>query len=330
MSLLGSPRTPSDACFIRCHFDVPVQGRTGHRLSLGGLVERPVEMSMDDVRSFGEETVDVVMECAGNGRSVLTPKPPGVPWAFGAVSAMTFYGAPLRAVLDRAGVRPGAVEILFTGLDSGNVETGATITYQRSMPVRTALESGALLAWAMNGEPLTPEHGAPLRLVVPGWYGMASVKWLARIDAIDHAFDGFYQTHHYVVRGGRSSPLASTPLSRMRIRSLIASPLDGQELVCGRETVVSGGAWSGFGPVHDVLVSFDHGATWMPAALTPPRSPFGMTTWQCRWTPRQPGETTIIARATDAAGQAQPLEPDWNELGYGNNSVHQVRIRVTR
>jgi DMSO/TMAO reductase YedYZ molybdopterin-dependent catalytic subunit len=327
MALLGQPRTPLAACFVRCHFDPPRVDPATHRLLVTGRVRRPLSLSLDEVRALGSRTVEIVMECAGNGRSVLNPRPPGVPWGFGAVSAMSFTGAPLNLLLEHAGIEPDAVEVLFAGDDAGRVETGHTVAFERSMPIDDAVHGGAILAWAMNDQPLTTEHGAPLRLVVPGWYGMASVKWLTRIEPLARPFMGFFQTQHYILRGEGHGP-GGTPLNRVRVRSLIAAPAHDARLVRGRPVRLSGGAWSGSGGIRSVDVSTDDGLTWSAASLQPPPREHGLTVWSHTWTPLHAGRFTIVARATDTAGNAQPLDPVWTELGYGNNSVHRVAVTI--
>ena len=269
----------------------------------------------------------MTMECAGNGRTRMTPVPPGHPWELGAVSTARFTGVPLRDVLERAGVDGGAVEVAFAGADAGVTETGPPARFERSLPLDRAMDPDVLLAWEMNGEPLPPPHGFPLRLVVPGWYGVASVKWLAEIRVLDAPFDGFFQAERYVYRG-EAGVADGTPVTRMRVRALIAQPGEGERLPAGAATEIRGTAWSGEAPVRRVEVSVDGGATWQDARLGDAESPYAAAPWSLAWTPPHAGRHLLLARATDEAGHVQPLEPVWNELGYGNNVVQRVEVEV--
>jgi DMSO/TMAO reductase YedYZ molybdopterin-dependent catalytic subunit len=200
-------------------------------------------------------------------------------------------------------------------------------SFTRSLPLEIALEADTLLVREMNGAPLTADHGFPLRLVVPGWYGVASVKWLTRITVLRRPLKAFYQTERYVYEGERGTPNGA-PVTRMRVRSLVARPAEGAELA-GGPVEIAGSAWSGDAPIREVAVSTDGGATWRLADLKS-ESPHGVTRWRLRWDPPGPGEHVIVSRASDAAGRVQPLEPVWNAHGYGNNVVQRVRVTVRR
>jgi DMSO/TMAO reductase YedYZ molybdopterin-dependent catalytic subunit len=194
---LGGPVTPTARFFRRSHFPIPALDRSAWRLAVGGLVHRPLRLSLPELTALPAQTMAVTLECAGNGRARFRPPTPGVQWGEGAVGTAEWTGVRLTDVLDRAGVRPGAREIIFSGADQGPVDDApGQIRFERSLTVRDALESGALLAYAMNGQPLPVRHGYPLRLVVPGWYGAASVKWLTDIRAAAGRFDGYFQTNH--------------------------------------------------------------------------------------------------------------------------------------
>jgi DMSO/TMAO reductase YedYZ molybdopterin-dependent catalytic subunit len=232
---------------------------------------------------------------------------------------------PLRDVLDRARPRTGAVEVAFRGADRGEVAPGRTASFERSLPLDAALAPDTLLVHEMNGAPLTPDHGFPLRLVVPAWYGVASVKWLTRVTVLRQPLEAFYQTEHYVYEGEPGRP-GRAPVTRMRVRSLIARPADGAELRAG-PVEIAGAAWSGDAAIREVAVTTDGGGTWRSAALEPAASPHAAVRWSLRWH-APPGEHVIASRASDAAGGIQPLEPVRNALGYGNNVVQRVRVRV--
>jgi DMSO/TMAO reductase YedYZ molybdopterin-dependent catalytic subunit len=324
LRVLAEPVTPLDSFFVRSNFAVPRIDADVWRLIVAGLVRKPLSIGLRELQSLGETEVTSVMECAGNGRRLMSPVPGGTPWELGAVSAGTFTGVPLRNLLETCGVDPRAVEIVFEGADSGVIEDGRVVHFERSLPVDRALDPSTLLVWAMNGEPLAPEHGHPVRLFVPGHYGVASVKWLRRITAVAAPFTGHFQAERYIYRG---HPLhgEDAPVTRMHVRSIIASPEAGQ-IVSGR-VVVRGSAWSGYGAVRRVQVSGDGGEGWMDATLDAPASPSGPTLWTCEWTPPGTGEFELVARAEDSSGEVQPLKPVWNGLGYANNVVHRVRIR---
>jgi DMSO/TMAO reductase YedYZ molybdopterin-dependent catalytic subunit len=271
------------------------------------------------------------MECAGNGRAALSPRPLSQPWLVEAVGNAEWTGTPLRALLEEAGVDESASEVAFRGLDRG-IEGGEEQAFERSLPLAEALGEDVLLAYAMNGQPLPPQHGFPLRLVVPGWYGMTSVKWLERITVLDRPFEGYQQARSYRLR--QTPDEDGEPLSRMLPRSLMVPPgvpdfaTRARTLEAG-PCAVRGRAWSGFGPVERVEVSADGGATWSDARLGPQPSKWAWRAWDWDWEPRDAGDYELCCRATDSAGNVQPLEPPWNLGGYANNEVHRVPVVVT-
>ncbi|MBV9774695.1 MAG: sulfite oxidase [Gemmatimonadetes bacterium] len=324
---LARPITPTADFYRRSNFAVPHVDAGTWRLRVGGEVATPLSLARSDLEALPRASVSVTLECAGNGRNLMTPIPPGTPWGLGAVSTAGFAGVRLRDVLERAGPTAAAVEVLFEGADRGIPDEGdREEPFARSLPLDVALGGDALLAWEMNGEPLTGEHGFPLRLVVPGWYGMASVKWLVSIRLLAEPFRGAFQTERYVYRGEAGIP-DGTPVSRIRVRSLIASPADGDRVPLG-PVEVRGTAWSGIAPVERVEVSTDGGATWAEAALGDAPGPYAARTWRLAWLPPRRGEFRVMARATDGAGNVQPAAPVANELGYGNNVIHTVRLTV--
>jgi DMSO/TMAO reductase YedYZ molybdopterin-dependent catalytic subunit len=324
---LARPVTPTADFFQRTNFLIPEIDSADWSLSVDGLVRTPLTLSWNEVRSMPSRTVAVTLECAGNGRGLLTPLPAGQPWGLGAVSTALFTGVPLRAVLGLAGLADGAVEVLFAGADAADIGSGRTERFERSLPLNKALHPDVLLAWEMNGQPLPPRHGYPLRLVVPGWYGVASVKWLTEIRVLDEAFEGHFQTERYIYIGDPETP-DGTPVARMRVRALIGEPSEGEQLTIGMATTVRGTAWSGDAPVSRVEVSFDGGEAWHDAELGAAPSPYAALPWSIAWTPTTPGHHLLLARATDAAGNVQPLAPVWNQLGYGNNAVHRLEVEV--
>jgi DMSO/TMAO reductase YedYZ molybdopterin-dependent catalytic subunit len=309
--------TPAGTHYVRDHFAIPT---TPDHLEVGGLFETPLRLTLDELRAMPSRTITVTLECAGNGRAFLEPAVPGEQWSLGAVGTAAWIGVPLRAVLDRARPKREAIEILFAGADRGTPRgLDREIEFERSLPVADALADGPLLAWAMNGAPLPPEHGAPLRLVVPRWYGVASVKWLARITAVDKRFDGFFQKDRYVI-GDR-------PLREIAPRAIVTSPADGARLPRG-PLVVHGRAWSGRSPIELVDVSDDGGYAWHRAQLGPVVSPYAWREWTVTLELGVRDEITLLAYATTTDGEVQPTRPRWTPLGYENNAARPVRVRI--
>jgi DMSO/TMAO reductase YedYZ molybdopterin-dependent catalytic subunit len=275
----------------------------------------------------------VIMECAGSGRAHLDPRPISAPWHDEAIGCAEWTGTPLRGALEQAGLLDDSVEILFTGADRG-IDQGVEQDYQRSLPVEEAVHPDVLLAYAMNGRPIPPAHGYPLRLVVPDWYGMASVKWLRAITAIAEPFDGVQQSVLYRYRRSEDEP--GTPVTRKRPHALMAPPgipefLSRRRHLPAGRTLVEGRAWSGGAAVVRVEFSADGGRTWSDARLEEPLGAHAWSGWSVEWEPAEPGDYELVVRATDATGEQQPLDVDdvWNLGGYGVNAVQRVAVRVT-
>lgn len=300
--------TPNDRFFHRNNFPYP-EGWRGLRVE--GMVDRPAAIDLPGLARFSRRRLVVTLECAGNGRSLLDPPVPGEQWGLGAVSTAEWSGTPLREVLDDAGIGSDAREVVFFGADG----------YARSLPAETALDPDMLLATAMNGVPLPREHGGPLRLLVPSWYGMASVKWLERIAVQSEPFTGYFQVERYVID--------DAPVREMEVRAVITKPADGA-VVPGAAVRVAGYAWTGRGRVARVELSDDGGTSWIKTDLVDAASPYAWTRWECTWRPRRTGEVVLRARATDSAGRVQPLRQRWNPLGYGNNesAPHRLTVRA--
>ena len=298
-------------------------------LEVGGLVERPVTLTLDDLKARDAREATVTMECAGNGRVSLDPRPESQPWLLEAVGTARWHGAPLRPLLEEVGLLDGAVEVLFTGADEGR-DGGIDQEYQRSLSIDDALESDAILAYEMNGEPLPPQHGFPVRLVVPGWYGMTSVKWLTRIDVLGEPFSGYQQAQSYRLRQHEDEE--GDPISRMLPRSLMVPPgrpdfFTRERIVEGGPCVLEGRAWSGQGDIASVDVSVDGGETWAAAELGEQLGRWAWRGWTFSWEP-EPGSYELCCRARDSAGNEQPVEPAWNLGGYVNNAVQRVHVTV--
>jgi DMSO/TMAO reductase YedYZ molybdopterin-dependent catalytic subunit len=305
--------TPASIHYVRNHFPIP----RWEQLVVEGEVEHALRLGLEDLASMPTRSLVVTLECAGNGRAYLDPPVAGEQWRVGAVGTAEWTGVPLRHVLELARISPKAVEVLFAGADRG-AAGGRQVVFERSLPVERVLDGGVLLAFAMNGEPLPADHGAPLRLIVPGQYGMASVKWLARIAAIDRPFRGWFQVERY--------SLAGEPLPSIAPRAVITQPQDGA--VIAGSIVVRGYCWSGRAPIARVELSDDGGNRWSDADLEPPVSPYAWRRWQRAWEPAGPGDATLIARAWTKDGECQPLTPQPTDLGYMNNGARPVTVRI--
>jgi DMSO/TMAO reductase YedYZ molybdopterin-dependent catalytic subunit len=329
LEALRHPVTPLGLHYLLVHYDVPVVDAASWRLEVGGLVERPLSLTLADLSEHEPVTAPVTMECAGNGRATLAPRPVSQPWLLEAVGTGEWTGARLSDVLAAAGVAPGAIEVLFTGLDRG-VEGDVEQSYERSLTLEHARRDDVLLAYALNGVPLPPQHGFPLRLVVPGWYGMTSVKWLRAITVLAQPFDGYQQTVAYRWRAHADDP--GTPVTRIEPRSLMVPPgipdfMSRRRFLAPGAVVLEGRAWSGWGPIEHVEVSTDGGASWDLATLDEPLGPAAWTGWSHPWQ-AEPGAHELCSRATDATGRRQPDAPVWNVGGYANNAVQRVPVSV--
>jgi DMSO/TMAO reductase YedYZ molybdopterin-dependent catalytic subunit len=322
---LGGDVTPTAQFYRRSHFPLPVLDEAAWRLDVGGMVQQPLSLSLHELTQLPSETAVVTLECAGNGRALFRPSTTGVQWGFGAVGAAAWTGPRLADVLARAGIQRGAREVIFGGADRGMVDgVPHPIRFERSLTVQDALESGALLAYAMNGQPLPVRHGYPLRLVVPGWYAVASVKWLTRIRVVAEQFSGFFQDTDYVYEWNRAGIGVREPVRLQQARALIMRPGTGQELSCGG-VIVRGVAWSGAAPIAQVEVSVADGP-WQKARLVGMPAAHGWQQWEFLASGLRPGEARIRARASDLAGRSQPEQPEWNRRGYGANFIHEVRV----
>jgi sulfane dehydrogenase subunit SoxC len=323
--------TPLGLHYLLVHYDIPMVDAAAWRLTVTGRVERELELSLDDLRAREAVTMPVTLECAGNGRAQLDPRPISQPWLAEAVGTAKWTGTPLAPLLAEAGLLGGAVEVVFTGLDRG-VEGGCEQLYERSLSLADAVRDDVLLAYECNGAPLPAQHGFPLRLLVAGWYGMTSVKWLQRITVMAEPFRGYQQATAYRFR--QEPDEEGTPVTRMEPRSLMVPPgipdfLTRRRFLAPGPVRLGGRAWSGWGRIERVEVSVDGGASWRPAQLGEPPGAAAWAPWWLDWD-APPGDHELCTRAHDATGRSQPDAPPWNLGGYANNAVQRVPVTVTR
>ncbi|MBA2431174.1 MAG: sulfite oxidase [Chthoniobacterales bacterium] len=324
--------TPNEKFYVRCHFPVPEINPVVWRLRIEGVAE-PLELSLEELEAMPRQTIQATLECAGNGRSHLQPKVKGVAWDIGAVGNAEWAGVLLRDVLERAGANGSACEVILEGLDHGMIKEPPRppneINYARSLPIAKARQD-VLLAYAMNGAPLAPEHGFPLRAVVPGWFGMASVKWLQRLVVTEEPFHGYYQSIDYTYWEDRDGMPTLVPLTEMRVKAQIARPEAGEVVPAGAAYRVHGAAWAAEDEVARVEVSVDGGDSWAEAQLLgePVRNAWRF--WEFEWeTPAEPGAVTLLARATDAAGRTQPAQrvPEYGTYMINHWLPIEVQVR---
>jgi DMSO/TMAO reductase YedYZ molybdopterin-dependent catalytic subunit len=324
-SSLHSFITPTKSFYVRTHFPVPSIDRGKWRLRVEGEVNHPFEIDYEELVSLPNQSAPVTLECAGNNRIFLEPKVKGVQWELGAVGNAEWAGVPLATLLKRAEPKRGALEIILEGADRGEAAESkapnGAIQFARSIPLAKAIDD-VLLAHKMNGEELLPEHGFPLRAIVPGWYAMASIKWLQRIIVIDRPFNGYYQTLDYAYwrRHGEHSEL--TPLGPMVLKAEIAQPANGSIVTAGSTFRIHGAAWGG--KVKEVEVSVDRGNSWRRATLLDQSRETAWCRWEIDWAvPSRRGEQTLMARAVGEDGGTQPehRNPD-----FGTYMIHHVLL----
>ncbi|MCI4340045.1 MAG: sulfite oxidase [Thermoplasmata archaeon] len=333
LTSLDAEITPTNRFFIRSHFAVPKIDPTRWRLAIEGQVDRTATWSLDELRALPHRDLTATMECAGNGRITVRPKAEGVLWGHGAVSTARWRGVPLRTLLETVGVKPTSVEVLLRGADRGT-EPGVEgeLAYEMSISVAKALDADTLVVDEMNGAPLSASHGFPVRLIVPGWYGMASVKWLTHVVLTDETFQGHFRSraYAYIFEGDRAdAPRA--PVTSMRVKSLISWPKESAVLAPGPHRI-RGVAWSGDAPILRVDVSTEPstgaGEVWRPARILGASTRHAWVHWELLCDFPNPGFYVVRARATDELGHTQPAQARWNFRGVGNNSIHSLPIEV--
>jgi DMSO/TMAO reductase YedYZ molybdopterin-dependent catalytic subunit len=330
---LNSFLTPNDRFYVRSHFGTPKIEANAWRLQVEGAVDRPFEMTYDELLKMPSQTITATLESAGNGRVFLVPQERVVQWELGAVGTAQWTGVPLAAVLDRAGLRPEAVEVILEGADSGEVRdeprSPGAIRFARSLPLSKARQPEVLLAYRMNGEELPVSHGFPMRAIVPGWYGMASVKWLTRLLVSSVPFRGYFQTFDYNIWERRNGIPLLTPITEMQVKAQIARPTMYEVIPANKMYRVFGTAWAGESQVAQVEISADDGRTWNQARLLDPPTRYGWRFWEHFWnTPPRAGRYNIMARATDTGKRVQPMQRDTDRRNYMINHVLPVAVDV--
>lgn len=335
-SALNSFITSNEQFFVRSHFVLPKVECDSWRLAIEGRVKEPCEIGYDELLRLPSRTVTMTLECAGNSRTFLSPKVGGLQWELGAVSNAEWTGVPLAAVLKRAGVKAGATEVVLEGADNGAITkepvSPGKIHYARSLPLAKALMPEVILAYNMNGEPLSHSHGFPLRAVVPGWYGMASVKWLTRIVVTDTTFRGYFQTSDYTFWEQRDElPIQLLPVTEVEVKAEIARPALHEIIPADTIYRIYGAAWTGESEVSKVEMSTDGGSRWEPAQLLGESVPYAWRFWEFYWrTPGQAGVYTLMARATDARGNVQPMQRDAHRGSYVISHVQPIEVEVRK
>ena len=326
---LNVPISPNEGHFIRSHFAAPDMSSSGWTLPVTGEVNNSLNISYEDLIMMPSHEVTSLMECAGNSRSTMQPPAEGVQWDNGAVSVSCWKGVSLKTVLDQASLKSSATDVLFIGVDSGNVpQAGTSMAYEMSVPMEKLLDEDTLLAYEMNDAPLPLDHGFPIRLLIPGWYGMASVKWLTKITVMDHPNGGYHELDYrfYPATDGKSDAEIER-VSSLKVKSLISTPSKGNILQPGHHTI-TGVAWSGDGHITKVEVSTDDARTWREAKLEGPSGTYSWQHWEIDWDAVNLGHSLLRSRATDSAGNVQPMLATWNFRGYQVNSIHSVPITV--
>ena len=323
--------TPTKSFYVRTHFPIPKIDKNRWRLRVEGEVERPFEINYGELIKLESQKIPVTLECAGNNRNFLDPKVKGVQWGLGAVGNAEWTGVPLSILLDRAGIKPSAREIILEGADRGKLEDpkspAGEIKFSRSIPLEKARD--VLLAYKMNDVDLPAEHGFPVRAIVPGWYAVASIKWLQRIVVTDKPFNGYYQTLDYAFWKRRGDVAELVALSEMQTKAEIAEPREGETVSASSNVRVHGAAWTGDGEITKVELSADSGSTWNEAKLLGESKLNAWRLWEFNWkTPARPGKVTLIARATDSEGRTQPMERDQDRGTYMINHLLPITVEV--
>lgn len=321
--------TPEQFFFLRNHYPYPSITPSSFTLAFKGLLENPGSFHYQQLLQMPSKTIVLPLECSGNKRKDFDPPTFGTQWDDGAISQGLWTGVPLRYLLNIVGVKDSAYDVVFEGHDSGKiVGLEGDHPFARSLPIKVALHPDTIIAYALNGKPITYKHGYPLRLIVPKWYAMASVKWLKRITVIDKPFEGPYQKLDYHYFPYEDSDKDGVPVTLMKVNSIIQQPLPQSTLDAGIHQIY-GIAWTGKGIIDKVEISFDNGRNWEETKLQQDlRQPYSWTFWYYIWDANKKGNYTIMVRATDSTGREQPIKVQWNRLGYGYNGISIINVQI--
>lgn len=330
---LNSRITPNNQFYIRGHFPIPQLLASSWKLAIDGEVKQEVTFTYDELRKLPSKKVMATLECAGNGRANLAPKVKGLLWEQGGIGNAEWTGVPLSVLLDKAGVKSGAIEIILEGADIGEVteepKSPGRIHFARSLPLTKALQAEVIIAYQMNGKDLAPEHGFPVRAIIPGWYGMASVKWLTKITATSTPFKGYWQTLEYAYWQRKEDLPTLTAVTEVLIKAEIARPALHEVVPAGKLYRVYGAAWCGESEVAKVEISTDEGKSWQQAKLLESQIPYTWRLWEFNWqVPAQAGKQKLTVRATDKKGNTQPEEHDKDRRTYMINKMAPLEIEV--
>jgi DMSO/TMAO reductase YedYZ molybdopterin-dependent catalytic subunit len=323
--------TPTKSFYVRSHFPIPKIDKNEWRLRVEGEVEKPFELDYDQLTKLESKKLPATLECAGNSRSFLEPKVKGVQWRLGGVGNAEWTGVPLSILLDRAGVKSSAREIILEGADHGKLEDpkspSSEFNFARSIPLEKARD--VLLAYKMNDVDLPTENGFPVRAIVSGWYAVASIKWLQRVIVTDRPFNGYYQTLDYSFWTKRGDMTELVALSEMQTKAEITTPAEGETVSVNSNVPIHGAAWTGVGEIAKVEVSADNGNSWKEAKLLGESKLNAWRLWEFNWeTPTRSGKATLIARATDSKGRTQPVERDPDRGTYMINHLLPITVDV--
>ncbi|MFS0634318.1 sulfite oxidase [Mesobacillus foraminis] len=329
IEFIESDKVDSRLFYRRNHFLYPVFPFNSYWLPISGAVTRSKLFSLDDLLRFPSKTIKTVLECAGNKRRLFNPKVFGEQWGKGALSQADWKGVPLRMLLESAGIKEGAKEVVVEGYDYGpRSDLDQVCLYARSLPLEKAMDPDTIIAYEFNGRPIPFQHGYPLRLIAPQWYAMASVKWIKYITVMDSEFSGPFQSIDYVYYPHKDNEKDARPVTEMNVNSTIQNPQDMDILNAGTY-LINGIAWTGKGRITMVEVSLDKGHTWKQAEIQRHGSTeYSWVRWSYKWTAAERGEYRIMSRASDSFNRKQPSEPFWNRKGYGYNAIDHIKVKI--
>jgi len=323
--------TSNDAHYVRSHLSVPNVELNNWNLTVEGEVNRPLKLTMRDIRGFQEVTRTVTLECSGNGRAFADPPVAGLQWEKGAVGTARWTGIPLRDVLMKAQVQPNAKHVILNGAD---MPIRAVPDFVRSIPIEKAMHPDTILAYRMNGAALPVLHGFPLRLIVPGWEAAASTKWIVDIQISEAEASGFFMQTAYripnrpIAPGTLVDPKDTIPYTALSVKSIFTSPLDGAMVPMGSSIQLRGFAWAGEADITQVDVSTDAGSTWNIAVLDNDKARYTWRRFRYLWKPPAAKSFVVMSRATDSQGRTQPMVASWNPSGYLYNVADKIQINV--